>query len=273
MRQLIASLASTVSVASLALLAVPVAAQTPEHPIVVACAAGVSPAVRTARLQLAIEPAGRDTAASRAMAQQLFAGWTPPADLGVPALAVWESTTRNYPFNPLFDELSIVRAADGRVVRVGHAEPARLRERSDVLVRAIDQRIASVVELAAEATPVDTVVVLFAARAERKADAVALGEIEVRHLLPGDAPQVLRSPTPVYPKSPLQDGIEGTAQVSYIVRADSTVTAAQVIAADHPAFGQAVLDVAPRLRVAPGTAGGCAVSSVARQRFVFRLGD
>jgi hypothetical protein len=81
-------------VATLMLLAVPViaGAQTPEHPLTVACAAGVSPEVTTTRLQLAIEPRGRDTAASRAWALALFAGWTPPADLAVPSLSVREPT-------------------------------------------------------------------------------------------------------------------------------------------------------------------------------------
>lgn len=275
----------------LALLLLPTAtaaAQSLHHPLEVACAPGTSPAVRRTAVQLAFEPAGSDTVRSVALLTDVARQWAAPADYALPELAVWAPLGSNDAYSPLSQRVEVVWDGRRSLLEVRQGPSLGHRQTRPALNAALDRavRLAFVAAAptaaaqnptprtdAVESSSRDSVSFYFTARETAVANAVVVGVQEVAHLVPEEPARLLRFPTPVYPKRMLADGVEGAVDLSYVVRPDSSATAFIVLASPDSSFSTAALQAATRSRSVPGTAGGCRVSSLVRQRVAFRLGE
>lgn len=65
--------------------------------------------------------------------------------------------------------------------------------------------------------------------------------------------------SPGYPAALADSGLNGTASIEFVVKADGTVSDARVKSADHEAFGQAALAALQKWKFAPATVDGTAV--------------
>jgi len=81
------------------------------------------------------------------------------------------------------------------------------------------------------------------------------------------------SSAPSYPIEMLQQNIEGSAFVIYVV--DTTgmadTTSLKIVDATHKAFGEAVREAMPKMRFRPAILGGVKVRQLVQQRFAFKI--
>jgi len=74
-------------------------------------------------------------------------------------------------------------------------------------------------------------------------------------------PKPIETSSPEYPPSLLDSGMDGTAIITVIVKADGSVSNATIKSADHPAFGKAAMDVIGSWRFSPATKDGKAIDA------------
>jgi len=61
------------------------------------------------------------------------------------------------------------------------------------------------------------------------------------------------NPQPIYPKRLSRAGVEGEVRVSFIVKADGSVSAIDIVQSDHPDLAEAVKDAITQWRFRPWT--------------------
>jgi TonB family protein len=81
------------------------------------------------------------------------------------------------------------------------------------------------------------------------------------------------SSAPDYPIAMLQQNIEGSAFVIYVVDTTGVADTAsfKVVDATHAAFGEAVREAMPKMRFRPAILGGVKVRQLVQQRFAFKI--
>jgi TonB family protein len=75
---------------------------------------------------------------------------------------------------------------------------------------------------------------------------------------------------PKYPTELVDSGLSGTASVSFVVKADGSVTDPVLKSADHPAFGTEAMAVITQWKFEPGTRDGAAVDTPVEIPIQFR---
>jgi TonB family protein len=83
------------------------------------------------------------------------------------------------------------------------------------------------------------------------------------------APKPLNVSSPGYPEELTDTGMNGQAEVDFIVKADGSVADAALAMASHRAFGRAALAVVKTWKFQPATQDGAPVDVHATQRFTF----
>lgn len=91
-----------------------------------------------------------------------------------------------------------------------------------------------------------------------------LSEVEV-------LPQPAFAPDVSYPEVLLAEGIEGVAEVSFVVGSDGAPREITIVSASDPAFGVATTDAVRRLRYVPARRAGQRVPCGLAQTFFFRI--
>lgn len=78
---------------------------------------------------------------------------------------------------------------------------------------------------------------------------------------------------PEYPKALIDQGIEGTVLIRFVVDSTGRVASEtiQIVRSDHPGFVVAVREALPRMKYRPALLGGRPVNQLVEQPFAFRI--